>query len=232
MKKFVSHFSVAMFATAALLASAMPTIAAPDNPFPAPSLESDEFGGAPGTGGSGGFGGEFGGRMRGERGERGGRGGRGGAGGGGGGEFKGINALQSLTPQQRTQIKGIQDSVKQRMQPIHEQFRALKQQDGAGGQATSDDARREKMSQLRRQMRESRMQAWTQMKAVLTPEQLQELDAKRQERMSQFKNARGGGMGGGMGDDMGFQRRHRGGGHRMQQQMQQQPAQQPAQQQQ
>jgi protein CpxP len=112
--------------------------------------------------------------------------------GGRGGEFRGMHGLRGieLTDAQKEQIRQIHEANKPTEAQMAE-MKAFRETRKAGGEIT--EAQREQMKAFREQMRAKHELVRSQILAILTPEQRQQLEAKKaemQKRREEFRQQR------------------------------------------
>lgn len=94
--------------------------------------------------------------------------------------FQQVRTIPSLAPSQRKELQRIYGDAKDQVAPLIEQLKSLKENSQGGqGKAAADPQARETFQQLRSQIRDIRQQTWQKVKAVLSEQQLQELQAMR-----------------------------------------------------
>ncbi|MBK9143345.1 MAG: Spy/CpxP family protein refolding chaperone [Candidatus Melainabacteria bacterium] len=93
--------------------------------------------------------------------------------------------LKSLTPDQKTQIDALASDFKARSTPLRQQIRDLRRSaaqtesnEGEAGAPPADKkANRAQMKEIASNIKSMGDETWTKMSAILTPEQIAELDA-------------------------------------------------------
>ncbi len=90
-----------------------------------------------------------------------------------------IQMLPSLTPAQRKEIRGIYQQAKADIQPDVEQIKAMKEQFKGRGPDGLSAENKEKFSAIKTRLKSKRENVLQQVKAKLTPQQLEELEKMR-----------------------------------------------------
>ncbi|MGD9682206.1 MAG: Spy/CpxP family protein refolding chaperone [Candidatus Obscuribacterales bacterium] len=93
--------------------------------------------------------------------------------------------LKSLTPDQKTQIDALASDFKTRSTPLRQQMRDLRRSAAqaesnageAGAPPTDNKANRAQMKEIAGNIKSIGDETWTKMSAILTPDQVAELDA-------------------------------------------------------
>jgi hypothetical protein len=93
-------------------------------------------------------------------------------------DFRQIQMLPTLTLQQRRQLRELNKDSKQKVQPLVESLKKLRdQRDTAGGAVTPE--MRAQLETLRTQLQALRKQSWEQSKSLLTDSQIRDIQAMK-----------------------------------------------------
>jgi Spy/CpxP family protein refolding chaperone len=116
-----------------------------------------------------------------------------------------------ITSEQKAKLDTLRQQRQSQVRPLMEQVRTKRTSlrtylQSPDANPTEARARQQELSRLESSLQDQRLQAWFDMRQVLTPDQRQKMQAKQQERMA---NRQGGGMVNGMG--AGGNRRMQGG---------------------